>query len=55
MKDIAVNDRIILDTGDDAAIGFPGDPEDALFVARELREQILNEKPPSAPPLSIIH
>ncbi len=53
IKDIAVNDRIILDTGDGAAIGFLGDPEDALFVAMELREQILNEKPPSSDPLSI--
>ncbi len=27
MKDIAVNDRIIPDMGDDAAIGFLGGPE----------------------------
>ena len=53
IKDIAVNDRIILDTGDGAAIGFLGDPEDALFVAMELRESVLNEQPPSSPPLSI--
>ncbi len=33
IKDIPVNDRIILDTGDGAAISFLGDPEDALFVA----------------------
>jgi class 3 adenylate cyclase len=30
IKDIPVNDRIILDTGDGAAISFLGDPEDAL-------------------------
>ncbi len=53
IKDIAVNDRIILDTGDGAAIGFLGDPEDALFVAMELRESVLNEQPPSSLPLSI--
>ena len=53
IKDIAVNDRIILDTGDGAAIGFLGDPEDALFVAMEFRESVLNEQPPSSPPLSI--
>ncbi|MHB9099576.1 MAG: PEGA domain-containing protein [Syntrophales bacterium] len=53
IEDIAVNDRIILDTGDGAAIGFLGDPEDALFVAMELRESVLNEQPPSSPPLSI--
>jgi hypothetical protein len=32
LKDVAANDRIILDTGDGAAISFVGDPEDALFV-----------------------
>jgi hypothetical protein len=53
IEDIAVNDRIILDTGDGAAIGFLGDPEDALFVAMEFRDSILNEQPPSDPPLSI--
>jgi class 3 adenylate cyclase len=53
IQDIAVNDRIILDTGDGAAIGFLGDPEDALFVAMELRESVMNEQPTSSPPLSI--
>jgi class 3 adenylate cyclase len=38
IKDVAVNDRIILDTGDGAAIGFLGDPEDALFVALSLKD-----------------
>src|ERR1043165_8893061 len=38
IKDIPVNDRIILDTGDGAAISFLGDPEDALFVTLSLRE-----------------
>lgn len=38
IRDIAPNDRIILDTGDGAAINFLGDPEDALFVAMNLRE-----------------
>lgn len=33
ITDIAVADRIILDTGDGVAIGFLGDPEDALYVA----------------------
>ena len=33
IRDIAPNDRIILDTGDGVAINFLGDPEDALFVA----------------------
>jgi hypothetical protein len=39
LKGVAVNDRIILDTGDGAAISFIGDPEDALFVATGLRDE----------------
>ncbi|MCX5882671.1 MAG: adenylate/guanylate cyclase domain-containing protein, partial [Deltaproteobacteria bacterium] len=42
IKNVAVNDRIILDTGDGAAICFLGDPEDALFVAMSLRDAVLN-------------
>jgi hypothetical protein len=38
IRDIAPNDRIILDTGDGVAINFLGDPEDTLFVAMSLRE-----------------
>jgi len=44
LKDVAANDRIILDTGDGAAISFVGDPEDALFVCLALRDAV------SAPP-----
>ena len=43
IKDIPVNDRIILDTGDGAAISFLGDPEDALFVTLSLREAIAKD------------
>jgi class 3 adenylate cyclase len=42
IKNVAVNDRIILDTGDGAAICFLGDPEDALFVAMSLRDAVLS-------------
>lgn len=42
IKNVAVNDRIILDTGDGVAICFLGDPEDALFVAMSLRDAVLN-------------
>ena len=38
LLDIAINDHIILDTGDGAAISFLGAPEDALFVAMSLRD-----------------
>src|SRR5258706_212005 len=43
IKDIPVSDRIILDTGDGAAISFLGDPEDALFVTLSLREAMMRE------------
>jgi len=37
LADIASDDRIVLDTGDGAALGLLGDPEDALFVSLSLR------------------
>src|SRR6478672_9564971 len=43
IKDIPTSDRIILDTGDGAAISFLGDPEDALFVTLSLREAMVRE------------
>jgi class 3 adenylate cyclase len=52
IKDVAVNDRIILDTGDGAAISFLGDPEDALFVALSIRDAIIGEDKALTPPLS---
>ncbi len=36
IREISVDDRIILDTGDGVAINFLDDPEDALFVALRL-------------------
>lgn len=42
IKDIAQNDRIILDTGDGAAIAMMGAPEEALFVSLTIRDGILN-------------
>lgn len=38
LKDIAPEQRIILDTGDGAAMSFLGDPEDALFVTMHMRD-----------------
>ena len=52
IKDVAVNDRIILDTGDGAAISFLGDPEDALFVALSIRDAIISEESTFTPRLS---
>lgn len=37
LHNLSPTERIILDTGDGAAICFVGDPEDALFVANSLR------------------
>jgi len=53
IKDVAVNDRLILDTGDGAAISFLGDPEDALFVAMTLRDFLAGDPETSRPPLPV--
>jgi class 3 adenylate cyclase len=37
VEQVAPRDRIILDTGDGAAVTFMGDPEDALFAAMTVR------------------
>jgi class 3 adenylate cyclase len=37
---VASDDRIILDTGDGAAVSFLGDPEDALFAGMSLRDAV---------------
>jgi hypothetical protein len=51
IRDIPVNDRIVLDTGDGAAISFLGDPEDALFVAISIRDAATAAS--GAPPIPI--
>jgi len=53
IRDVPVTDRIILDTGDGAAINFLGDVEDALKAALGLRESLLNEKPDADHPLQV--
>ena len=40
LVDIPVEQRLILDTGDGAALSFLGDPEDALFVGMNLRDMV---------------
>jgi class 3 adenylate cyclase len=45
LANVAPNDRIILDTGDGAALSFLGDPEDALFVSLALRDAIAEPQP----------
>ena len=39
LEQVAPRDRIILDTGDGAAVTFMGDPEDALFAAMAMRDR----------------
>jgi hypothetical protein len=53
IQDVPVADRIILDTGDGAAINFLGDVEDALKAALSLRESLLGEDPSIEPPLLV--
>ncbi|MDO8292089.1 MAG: adenylate/guanylate cyclase domain-containing protein [Gallionella sp.] len=53
IRDVPVTDRIILDTGDGAAINFLGDVEDALKTALSLRESLLNEGIDVDPPLLV--
>jgi len=52
-KNVAFNDRIIIDTGDGAAICFLGDPEDALFVAMHLRDAIASAGQSAEEPLFV--
>jgi class 3 adenylate cyclase len=44
IKDVPVDQRIVLDTGDGAAVSFLGDPEDALFLTLSLREAMQHER-----------
>ncbi len=53
IRDVPMTDRIILDTGDGAAINFLGDVEDALKAALSLRECLLNERPDVDHPLLV--
>ena len=45
LTDVPVNDRIILDTGDGAALSFIGDPEDALLASLSLRDALATAQP----------
>ena len=40
LEQVPASDRVVVDTGDGAAITFLGDPEGALFVALELLDRI---------------
>ncbi len=53
IRDVPLSDRIILDTGDGAAINFMGDVEDALKAALSMRSSMLQEDPHIEPPLLV--
>jgi len=53
ISDVPVNDRIILDTGDGAAISFLGDVEDALRAALSMRSSLLSEEGQKEPALLV--
>src|SRR5467141_3843772 len=50
---VATDDRIILDTGDGAAVSFLGDPEDTLFAGMSLRDAVAGQDITSGPQLQI--
>ncbi len=50
LTDVAMEQRIILDTGDGAALSFIGDPEDALFVGMNIRDLLKRQSPDAAEP-----
>lgn len=53
IHDVPVSDRIILDTGDGAAVNFLGDVESALSAALRLRESLLKESAELDPQLLV--
>ena len=50
---VATSDRIVLDTGDGAAICFLGSPEVAMFVAMDMRDGIAGENSNETPALEV--
>jgi class 3 adenylate cyclase len=50
---VATDDRIILDTGDGAAVSFLGDPEDTLFAGMSLRDAVVRQDVTSGTQLQI--
>jgi hypothetical protein len=50
---VPTDDRIILDTGDGAAVSFLGDPEDTLFAGMSLRDAVGGRDSTTGPRLQI--
>ena len=53
IQNVPADDRVILDTGDGAAVTFLGDVEDALKSVLVFRESLLNEGTNMEPPLEV--
>lgn len=53
LKHVVANDRIVLDTGDGAAVSFLGNPEDSLFAAMSLRDALAAQDPKQEPSLRV--
>lgn len=53
LENVAQTDRIILDTGDGAAIAYMGSPEDALFMAMSIRDGVIRSNTRSTTPLYV--
>lgn len=53
IEDVAQNDRIIIDTGDGAAITLMGAPEEALFISLTIRDGVLERNKNSSQPLLV--
>ena len=51
IDDVAESDRVILDTGDGAAVCFLGDPVVAMFCALKLRTAMLQDEPQRPNPM----
>lgn len=53
LKDVALNDRIILDTGDGVAIALLGSPEDAMFVALTICDGVIKNNVKNLMPMYV--
>src|ERR1700733_10691445 len=53
IQDVAERDRVILDTGDGAAVCFLGAPEAAMFAALELWHSLLLDEREQDPQLRV--
>ncbi len=50
---VPTDERIILDTGDGAAVNFLGDPEDAMFAGLSLRDSVAGQDLTGGPKLQV--